>query len=201
MPHAIPQTHSAFCPHRFKGSLKSPNVTANVWGMEVEVGGIQTLSPYRWQFSFSKVWMLSINTSLASLLKRDLKKEITIDLILIEDSRGKKTQGLDDLVLTLHTYKGEYILTWQLTHLLCRLNFRSRWWRWITRTSRSSWLVGCRLHTNLVPRILSYPPKGGREGKRLWEREPGNEVGCICLISQFLHIIIKLLHYWMYQEP
>ena len=55
MPHAIPQTHSAFCPHRFKGSLKSPNVTANVWGMEVEVGGIQTLSPYRWQFSFSKV--------------------------------------------------------------------------------------------------------------------------------------------------
>ena len=127
MPHAIPQTHSAFCPHRFKGSLKSPNVTANVWVMEVEVGGIQTLSPYRWQFSFSKVWMLSINTSLASLLKRDLKKEITIDLILIEDSRGKKTQGLDDLDLTLHTYKGEYILTWQLTHLLCRLNFRSRW--------------------------------------------------------------------------
>ena len=125
MPHAIPQTHSAFCPHRFKGSLKSPNVTANVWVMEVEVGGIQTLSPYRWQFSFSKVWMLSINTSLASLLKRDLKKEITIDLILIEDSRGKKTQGLDDLDLTLHTYKGEYILTWQLTHLLCRLNFRS----------------------------------------------------------------------------
>ena len=55
MPHAIPQTHSAFCPHRFKGSLKSPNVTANVWVMEVEVGGIQTLSPYRWQFSFSKV--------------------------------------------------------------------------------------------------------------------------------------------------
>ena len=127
MPHAIPQTHSAFCPHRFKGSLKSPNVTANVWVMEVEVGGIQTLSPYRWLFSFSKVWMLSINTSLASLLKRDLKKEITIDLILIGDSRGKKTQGLDDLDLTLHTYKGEYILTWQLTHLLCRLNFRSRW--------------------------------------------------------------------------
>ena len=59
--------------------------------MEVEVGGIQTLSPYRWQVSFSNVWMLSINTSLASLLKRDLKKEITIDLILIEDSREKKT--------------------------------------------------------------------------------------------------------------
>ena len=55
--------------------------------------------------------MLSINTSLASLLKRDLKKEITIDLILIEDSRGKKTQGLDDLDLTLQTHKGEYILT------------------------------------------------------------------------------------------
>ena len=71
--------------------------------MEVEVGGIQILSPYRWQLSFSKVWMLSINTSLASLLKGDLKKEITIDLILIEDSRGKKTQGLDDLDLTLHT--------------------------------------------------------------------------------------------------
>ena len=52
MPHAIPETHCAFCPHRFKGSLKSPNVTANVWVMEVEMGGIQTLSPYRWQFSF-----------------------------------------------------------------------------------------------------------------------------------------------------
>ena len=43
--------------------------------------------------------------------KKGFKKEITIDLILIEDSRGEKTQGLDDLDLTLHTYKGEHILT------------------------------------------------------------------------------------------